>query len=104
MVCVVILLLVACLVSSQCWLCCVVCDDVACGRFVDSCRGVQCTYMCFSVICVALGSRPVIKVTVKSNIVSTLYDIQRYYSSSKCDDDPVLITTTVYVLLCGCNG
>ena len=97
---IVILLLVACLVSSQCRMCFVLCDVVACGRFVDSCRGVQCTCVCFIVIWIALGSRPVIKVTVKNNVVSTLYDIHLYYSASKCDDDPVLITTTVFVLFC----
>ncbi len=71
------------------------CYCVECGRFVGECTSLQGTKDCDVVDTIVIGHRSLFKVAVENKTVTRLYESSRYYSSSECSDDPVLVITTM---------
>lgn len=93
----VLFFMVLMIASSQCMFF-VVSFNLDCGRYTSSCTRFGSMYkLVFDVSDV--GQRVVYKVGIDNDVVASLSQVTRFYSSSDCSNDPLLALTTVYVCI-----
>lgn len=66
---------------------------------MGACNSLQGIIRCDATDSIVAGYRSLYKVAVENKTVTTLYESSRYYSSSECNDDPILITTAMFVFV-----